>query len=165
MEKINFLDTTSYIKNGTIITDLHTKQTDKHQFLSPKSCHPKHCSCGIPFSQALRIKRICSTENTQNARLGQLHKHLVVRGYNNNIIDSPFERANKTSRQELLEYKDKNKAANRTSLVLTYHPDFKNVSSIVQKHWKIIENDSNLKKVFSSPPVMAFRRPKTSVTN
>ena len=160
MEKINFLDTTSYIKNGTIITDLHTKQTDKHQFLSPKSCHPKHCSRGIPFSQALRIKRICSTENTKNARLGQLRKHLVVRGYNNNIIDSAFERANKTSRQELLEYKDKNKAANRTPLVLTYHPDFKNVSSIVQKHWKIIENDLNLKKVFSSPPVMAFRRPK-----
>ncbi|XP_071138469.1 uncharacterized protein [Mytilus edulis] len=49
MEKINFLDTTSYIKNGTIITDLHSKQTDKHQFLSPKSCHPKHCSRGIPF--------------------------------------------------------------------------------------------------------------------
>ncbi|XP_063417483.1 uncharacterized protein LOC134700015 [Mytilus trossulus] len=148
MVKINFLDTTSYIKNGTIITDLHFKRTDKHQFLSPKSCHPKHCSRGIPFSQALRIKRICSTENTKNSRLGQLRKHLVVQGYNNNIIDSAFERANRTSRQELLEYKDKNKAANRTPLVLTYHPDFKNVSSIVQKHWKIIENKFKSKKSF-----------------
>ncbi|XP_063438424.1 uncharacterized protein LOC134719344 [Mytilus trossulus] len=137
MEKINFLDTTSYIKNGTIITDLHTKQTDKHQFLSPKSCHPKHCSRGIPFSQALRIKRICSNENTKDARLGQLRKHLVVRGYNNNIIDSAFERANITSRQELLEYKDKNKAANRTPLYsLTIpilkmcHPLFRSIGKL-----------------------------------
>lgn len=119
------------------MTDLHTKRTDKHQFLSPRSCHPKHCSRGIPFSQALQIKRICSTENTKNARLGQLRKHLVVRGYNNNTIDSAFERANRTSQQELLEYKDKNKAANRTPLVLTYHPDFKNVSSIVQSIGKL----------------------------
>ena len=62
-EKIAFLDTTTFVKNGVMTTDLHTKKTDKHQFLSPKSCHPKHCSRSIPYSQAIRLKRICSSES------------------------------------------------------------------------------------------------------
>ncbi|XP_063406271.1 uncharacterized protein LOC134690225 [Mytilus trossulus] len=40
--KISFLDTTTSIKDGVISTDLYCKPTDKHQYLSPQSCHPKH---------------------------------------------------------------------------------------------------------------------------
>jgi hypothetical protein len=53
-------------------TDIYNKPTDKHQYLSPQSCHPKHCTKSIPYSQALRIKRICSNEQTTKKRLGEL---------------------------------------------------------------------------------------------
>ena len=49
--KISFLDTTTTVKEGNMTTDLYSKPTDKHQYLSPSSCHPKHCSKSIPFSQ------------------------------------------------------------------------------------------------------------------
>ena len=49
--KISFLDTTTSIKDGVISTDLYCKPTDKHQYLSPQSCHPKHCTKSIPYSQ------------------------------------------------------------------------------------------------------------------
>jgi hypothetical protein len=39
-----------------------------HSF-SPSSCHPKHCFKSIPFSQAIRVKRICSTVETTKQRL------------------------------------------------------------------------------------------------
>ena len=48
---------------GIMSTDIYNKPTDKHQYLSPQSCHPKHCTKSIPYSQALRIKRICSNEH------------------------------------------------------------------------------------------------------
>ena len=51
--KISFLDTTTTVKEGNMTTDLYSKPTDKHQYLSPSSCHPKHCSKSIPFSQAI----------------------------------------------------------------------------------------------------------------
>jgi hypothetical protein len=40
--KMPFLDTTTTVKEGNMTTDLYSKPTDKHQYLSPSSCHPKH---------------------------------------------------------------------------------------------------------------------------
>ena len=41
-------------------TNLYVKETDSHQYLHPSSCHPYHCVKSIPYSQALRLNRICS---------------------------------------------------------------------------------------------------------
>ena len=56
--KMSFLDTITTVKEGNMTTDLYSKPTDKHQYLSPSSCHPKLCFKSIPFSQAIRVKRI-----------------------------------------------------------------------------------------------------------
>ena len=58
---INYLDVQVINKGGVIETDLYTKPTDKHQYLYHTSSHPKGCKHSIPYSQALRLKRICST--------------------------------------------------------------------------------------------------------
>jgi hypothetical protein len=68
--KITFLDTTTTVKEGNIRTDLYSKPTNKHQYLSPSSCHSKHCFQSIPFGLAIRIKQICSTVETTKQRLG-----------------------------------------------------------------------------------------------
>ena len=77
--KLAFLDTTTTVKEGNIISDLYSKPTDKHQYLSPSSCHPKQCFKSTPVSQAIRIKRICSTVESTKQRLGELRHHLKRR--------------------------------------------------------------------------------------
>ena len=77
----HILDTRVYIKNGQVETDLHVKPTSRHQYLHTKSCHPKHCKTAIPYSQALRIKRICSEWENLSLRINQLKYHLSRRGY------------------------------------------------------------------------------------
>ena len=57
---VNFLDVKVTTKDGKIITDLYVKFTDSHQHLGSSSCHPYHCKKSIPYSQALRLNRICS---------------------------------------------------------------------------------------------------------
>jgi hypothetical protein len=37
--KMSFLDTTTTVKEGNMTTDLYSKPTDKHQYLSPSRCH------------------------------------------------------------------------------------------------------------------------------
>ena len=62
---IPFLDVSVSLTNdGSISTDLYTKPTDKHQHLLYSSCHPLHTKKAIPFSLALRLRRICSTDAT-----------------------------------------------------------------------------------------------------
>ena len=39
--KMSFLDTTTMVREGNMITSLYSKPTDKHKYLSPSSCHHK----------------------------------------------------------------------------------------------------------------------------
>ena len=58
---INFLDVTVSINdNHEIVTSLYTKPTDSHNYLLYSSEHPRHLLRGIPYSQFLRVRRICS---------------------------------------------------------------------------------------------------------
>jgi hypothetical protein len=158
--KISFLDTTTTVKEGNMTTDLYFKPTDKHQYLSPSSCHPKHCFKSIPFNQAIRVKQICSTVETIKHRLGDLRHHLKRQGYNDRVIESGFSKTSENNRNDLLEYKEK-KINNRVPLVLTYHPSLEKISGIVSHHWKEIEKSEALAKLFPEPPVVAFRRHKS----
>ena len=58
-EAINFLDVNVRLVEGELMTDLFVKPTDT-QFLDSSSSHPYHCKKGIPYSQAIRLNRICS---------------------------------------------------------------------------------------------------------
>jgi hypothetical protein len=157
---MSFLDTTTTVKEGNMTTDLYSKPTDKHQYLSPSSCHSKHCFTSIPFNQAIRVKRICSTVETIKQRLGDLRHHLKKRGYNDKVIESGFSKASEINRNYLLEYKE-NKMNKRVPLVLAYYPSLKKMSGIVRHHWKEIEKSKTLAKLFPEQPVIAFRLPKS----
>ena len=70
---ISFLDVTvSLDNNNKISTDLFVKSTDTHQYLLHTSCHPSHIKRSIPFSLALRIRRICSTTEKFQQRTNEL---------------------------------------------------------------------------------------------
>ena len=61
-ESLPFLDLKVKLSKGKISTDLCVKDTDRHQYLHYTSSHPNHTKRSIVYSQALRIKRICSEE-------------------------------------------------------------------------------------------------------
>ena len=60
--KVAFLDAMLYKdENNNIQTTLYRKPTDQQAFLHAKSEHPRSLKNIIPYSQALRLKTICST--------------------------------------------------------------------------------------------------------
>jgi hypothetical protein len=79
--KMSFLDTTTTVKEDNMTTDLYSKPTDKHQYLSPSSFHHKHC-----------LKRFTPS--------------FEERGYNDKVIESGFSKASEINRN-YLEYKEK----------------------------------------------------------
>ena len=70
--KINFLDVTVMKKGNQLATDLYVKPTCTHQYLHASSCHVSHCKKSIPFSQALRLNRICSENAFFDKRCNEL---------------------------------------------------------------------------------------------
>ena len=155
----NFLDTKSTLKDECVQIDLHTKPTDSHQYLLPTSCHPKHITNNIPKGLAIRVKRICSSANTCNRRLKELRGHLRKRGYKKRTIDRAFEATSNMERGELLHYREKKKNS-RVPFVATYHPDAPYIEGIIAKHWSLIEDSEELKRVFTQRPIVAYRRPQ-----
>ena len=73
-----------------------------------------------------------------------------------------IDKARQRSRDALLSYRPKSaEVGTILPFVLTYHPDLPKVRDIVDKNWSIIESSNELKDIYQSKPVMAFRCPKS----
>ena len=80
-EKINFLDT--LVKkdiDNNLYTDLYIKPTDAHNYLKFDSSHPPHCKTSLPYSQLLRIKRICTKSNDFTKHAKEMKQHFIKWG-------------------------------------------------------------------------------------
>ena len=63
-EEINFLDTTvKRDRTNKMYTDLYTKPTDTNSYLRYDSAHPPKCKQSLPYSQFLRLRRICKNDH------------------------------------------------------------------------------------------------------
>ena len=121
---INFPDVTVSITECIIETDLYVKPTDSHQNLLSSSCHPFYSKKGIPYTQALRLKRICSNNKFFDKRYNDLDKYLLERGYSEKMIRKKILRARAIPRDALLEKVNDQEKQNKITFNITYHPVF-----------------------------------------
>ena len=163
-DSISFLDIQVTLSEGGVLsTDLFCKPTDTHQYLHKKSCHPWHTKKAIPYSQALRYRRICS-EDRFFEEVGELAGWLKDRGYEESLVDEQIDKARKLDRATLLDNsgsktKDQGRGE-RVPFVLTYHPALNGLGKAAGKLWSILSHSEEHRKVFPGPPIIAFRRCK-----
>ena len=123
----------SLTTDGNISTDLYIKPTDKHMYLLYSSCHPLHTKRAIPFSPALRLRRICSTYKAFKTRATQLTTYLLKRGYSHKFVTKQIQRAADISRTLTLQTKDVKKP-NRIPFITTFNSSLPHISNIIKKH-------------------------------
>ena len=58
-----FLDIKISIEGNVLCTSVHNKPTDSHSYLLYSSSHPPHVKNSIPFSQFLRLRRLCADDS------------------------------------------------------------------------------------------------------
>ena len=145
--------------SGVLQFDVYCKPTDAQMYLDYNSCHPKACKDSLPYSQALRLKRICSEEDTFSNRSSEFKDRFVNRGYPRALVDSQFNRASKMSRRSLLEPPVSRQNNKRTPFVLNYHPSVHRVGRIIHNKFDIFQADNSMSEI--SRPVVAFRRPRS----
>ena len=111
---INFFDVTVSTTEGVIETDLYVKPTDSYQYLLSSSCHPFKA---IPYSQALRLNRICSNNEFFDKRYSDLEKHLLERGYIEKMVRQEILRARAISRDALLQKANNQEKKRKINLI------------------------------------------------
>ena len=158
--EVHFLDTSLMLQNNRLETELYTKPTDTHSYLLPSSSHPKHTIASIPYSQALRVRRICSTKMAEETSLCQLETHFIARNYDPHSVKEAINRAKRIPRADLLTYKPK-PAINRVPLVTTYSPTSSQLPSILNKALPLLHESETLGTTFPQPPLTSFRRGRT----
>ena len=158
-ESVSFLDVKVILRGGRIITDLYTKPTDTHQYLHQRSCHPGHCKSSIAYSQALRIRRICSDFSDYLHHTKELEEHLVTRGHNRVVVQEQINRATTTNRGDALRPSIK-QTTERVPFVVTYHPQLPRIHQILTRHLPTLHISDTMRNAVALPPLVANRRPK-----
>ena len=140
-EKINFLDT--WVQKGQdrnkLYTNLHTKPTDTNSYLRYDSAHPPKCKESIPYSQFLRIKRICKEQTDFETNLEMKKTEFREKGYPTRNLDNAEKAIRELERSNLLKTNAKNKAPLENTVVLTttYRQGEQYVPRTIKKNWDI----------------------------
>ena len=132
-EEVNFLDLNIKLIDGELITDLFVERADTHQFLDPTSSHPYYCKEGIPYSQPLRLNRICSDNENFDKRCNDLEKWLMERDYHEEIIRNKILRGREHSRNDLLVREKPQMSEQKLTFNITYYTAFQSVRTIMEE--------------------------------
>ena len=160
---VNFLDTPVYItEEGFLKTDVYHKAVDTHSYLDKSSCHPEHTKKSIPYSQFMRIRRICTDDENFKERTLQQSKYFESCGYSKKELNKTLKQFNNITQNQALE-KSENKGSRKeikTPLVTTYNPKCKNIQTLIDKHWHITQTKENCRTALTEKPSVVTRRNK-----
>ena len=158
-KSIAFLDTLVYIDDKRQLqTTLYTKPTDTHNYLHFKSAHPKHLIDSLPYSQALRIRRICSQNDELITQSDNLNRLFIAQGYKLSLVEEQINKAITKDRKDTLNLTHKKKT-NRIPLITTFNRTLPPITSILHNRWNILQLKPHLKDIFNEPAMLTFRRP------
>ena len=134
-ERILFLDTEIYIKNNKLHTKIFRNETDRQLFLEIDSEHPKLLKNSIPYSQALQIKRICSTKKDFDYHSRELKERFLKQSYDQKLTDEQLEKVDRLARDDVLQEKDQEQQdPKRIPLILTYNRFLPSLTAVVCKN-------------------------------
>ena len=159
-QSINFLDCTFMVdlQSRLISSTLYSKPTDSHSYLRFDSHHPKKCRESIPFSQFLRLRRLCSNHDDFLKQLEDMKDNFLARGYTSDVLYAAENRVLSITRSESLLPRDCD-SENSIPLVIPFNPMSQKVSHIIHKNAKILARDPELGSLFDHNIITAYCNP------
>ena len=163
---INFLDSTVryHLRHG-LSTTLYSKPTDKHTYLHYNSCHPPHIKQSLPYSQLLRVRRLCSHFQDFMSNSLIMAKHFCARGYPITLLLQTISKVTNTE-IHLHNQNTINTSTTTTKppltlyLITTYNPSNPPIQKIIEKYWPILGRSSGTRLLTKAKIVYGTRRPR-----
>ena len=129
----NVLDVLVYEDtNNKLQTTLYKNPYDCQSYLHANSEHPRSLKESTAYSQALLVKRICSTISEFEAHIITIKNQLVKRGYEKTLNENHIEKVAKLDWSVLLAEQSKSKKSSCLSLSVTYKRTLPNIRNILK---------------------------------
>ena len=160
-ESLDCLDVILTVEeNGCISTSIFYKPTDSHSYVDYSSNHPSNCLDSIPYSQFLRLRRICSDDSDFKVQCDTLSGFFRDRGYPQSVIDKSRARCERVDRRTALVPKQKAKL-NKIPLVLPFYEIIsKQISKIIFRNGRILSQDPDIGFLFRDKFISAYKNHK-----
>ena len=88
---VHFLDLYVRLRNRAIHTDLYIRPKDGHQYLPYQYSQRLHITTSIPYSQALRVSMICSSEKDFKTHVSHMKEWFLAKGYPELVANSQID--------------------------------------------------------------------------
>ncbi len=121
------LDVLITARDGRISTGVYRKPTDSNQFIHWTSAHPTHLKSSIPYSQLLRVRRICSEEEEFTKEATSMLARFRDRGFPEPVLQSALSRVRGRPRQSLLSDTTRPSGSSLHLVVDYFEPSAKNI--------------------------------------
>ena len=161
------MDLKIIIEDYKIKTDIFIKATNKQLFLDYRSAHPPSVFKSIVYSQALRVKTICSEVEFVDKQLTNLRGKFKDRNYPELIIEEQFQRAMAKDRADLLRPKtyphygspEPIKKKFWPFFIITYNRHNPPLKKWLEEELHLLQLDPKNKAAFPNRPGIAYRQP------
>ena len=113
----------------------------------------------IPYSQALRLRRICSSTDTLRKRIIEYSDFFVACSYERVKVLDENQRVLTLVQKECLQTKER-QPMNRVPFVITYNPHAISIAEVAKRNWNFLQSHERLALIFNKPLLVAYRRPR-----
>ena len=118
------------------------RSTDTHNFLHFSSFHPDHCKRAIPYSQFLRLRRLCSDDDDFLVKSREMMTFFTQRGYPLTSLEQDLRRVTTIGRPDALPGSERGGTnVDRVPLVMTYHPFHAHIKRYLLQNFRILSTD------------------------
>ena len=148
-----FLDIKISIEGSGLCTSVYYKPTDSHSYLWYSSSQPAHVKNFIPFSQFLRLRRLCCDDSDFSEKPEATW--LPCFCHSSGPPPCPTNWSKVALKKQL---RRKTLTAFHSLSHFTFATTQSNLSFL--KNFKLLQNDSETDTVFSQPPLISFKRDK-----
>ena len=150
------LDVLMTVNENGIGTSIHYKPTDCHSYLDYSSHHPPRCRNSIPYSQFLRLRRICAVDEDFEHQADNMARFFQNRNYPDYVITDARNRCSTVTRAEALMGAD-DRESSKIPLVIPFHECTAKISKIVHKNARILSQDDTVGMLFRDNVVTAYK--------
>lgn len=161
---ISFLGTLVHLHSGsTLSTTLYTKPTHKKSLPHAATAHPTFLKKGLPYTQFLRLKRICTSKTDFENEAMKMYRLFEARSYTKEWLDDALSKVRTID--ETSTRRDKSNKIKHCICTTTYCPLSDDIKGAAKKHWNVLMADPACPKNLSDPPLLSRCRAGISGTS